>query len=585
MIMVSVPGRHKLRTICLLLSLLLALAPLGLAQTAQSHSGSTGSDDKDKGTSTTSKTTDNTTDKTKSDKPAPTPEELQQMIMEQAKMMETMKAQLKQQQDEIEALKAKAVKTDAVAVGLGAVPATNAVSTTPGAVNTSADPAANNSSAVQAPVNEDAIKNVLGAFRFSGDFRLRFDAIERSSLRNPTTGAIIVGAAHNARARYRLRFNADAIINDDLSFHTQLATGPVNNGLTNDQDFAGVTDRAPFFINEAWVDYHPKAATWFHGQAGRVTEVFADNSRFLFDDDVKFNGFNEWVTWRLKDKPAGFTSIEFRAGQYIFTNPNTAEVSSDPTNAFRVIGLQQGEQIRDAMLFHQGVLFNQSFGGDNWTQQFGGDIQAFRLPNEIQLSSNLANGAPILVFNALGLVLTAGTSGTGNATDSTTFKYFAPRFDVARITYQLNRKAVDSAGKWPLSFNVQMARNVGADVPQKDAILASFAIGQAVKRGDVRFLYIFSIKGANSIISQLTDDDLGTNSGVNIRTHAFRVDISLMKNVVWQNIFFVQRELANNGNVPGFFVPLQGITPRQYRLQTQLQFNFDFNRYTKPSSK
>jgi len=47
-------------------------------------------------------------------------------------------------------------------------------------------------------------------------------------------------------------------VNDKLSFHGQLATGPVNNPLTNDQDFAATTTRHPFFINEAWIDYQPE---------------------------------------------------------------------------------------------------------------------------------------------------------------------------------------------------------------------------------------------------------------------------------------------------------------------------------------
>src|SRR6185369_10700855 len=76
-----------------------------------------------------------------------------------------------------------------------------------------------------------------------------------------------------------------------LRFDGQLSTGPFNNPLTLDQDFTAVTARAPISINEAWVEYRPKKAVTLQG--GRVQEVFADNSRFLFDDDIRFNGFNE----------------------------------------------------------------------------------------------------------------------------------------------------------------------------------------------------------------------------------------------------------------------------------------------------
>jgi hypothetical protein len=93
------------------------------------------------------------------------------------------------------------------------------------------------------------------------------------------------------------------------------------------------------------------------------------------------------------------------------------------------------------------------------------------------------------------------------------------------------------------------------------------------KRGD-GFTYIYAQKGANALISQLTDDDLGTNSGVNIRTNHFRFDYGLAKKVTLQSLLFVQRELRNSGDFPNFFVPLNAFTPRQYRFQEQIVFNF-----------
>jgi len=85
-----------------------------------------------------------------------------------------------------------------------------------------------------------------------------------------------------------------------------------------------------------------------------VQEVFADNSRFLFDDDVRFNGFNEKYTWSFKNKPVALTNIEFRAGQYILSNPNVAIIApgSPLANAGQIVGTTG----RSANLFHQGIL-------------------------------------------------------------------------------------------------------------------------------------------------------------------------------------------------------------------------------------
>jgi hypothetical protein len=147
-----------------------------------------------------------------------------------------------------------------------------------------------NKVAAQATQSESAIKRI-GTFRFSGDFRLRADAIWRRAIADPGPGQAALPHMQNVRARYRLRFNFDIDVNPWVSFHGQLATGPENNSLTLDQEFGGTVARHPFFINEAWADFHPTRG--FNVKGGRVQEVFSDNSRFLFDDDVRFNGLNE----------------------------------------------------------------------------------------------------------------------------------------------------------------------------------------------------------------------------------------------------------------------------------------------------
>src|SRR4029078_287525 len=147
-------------------------------------------------------------------------------------------------------------------------------------------------------------------------------------------------------------------------------------------------------------------------QAGRVQEVFADNSRFLFDDDIRFNGFNEKYVHTFKPNGAYLSSLELRAGQYIFSNPNVAIITagSPLARAGEVIGTAG----RSANLFHQGMLANQTFN-KRWNSQLGADIQVYRHPKQIQLAST-ADGVVLLVQPGLGLALTGPLTGTGNAT-------------------------------------------------------------------------------------------------------------------------------------------------------------------------
>ncbi len=53
-------------------------------------------------------------------------------------------------------------------------------------------------------------------------------------------------------------------------------------------------------------------------------------------------------------------------------------------SALAVAGDEIGKIGRSSNLFHQGLLFNLKVGED-WTHQFGGDVQVFREPNSMDL--------------------------------------------------------------------------------------------------------------------------------------------------------------------------------------------------------
>ena len=416
-----------------------------------------------------------------------------------------------------------------------------------------------------AKVESQAMK--IGPVRVSGDFRLRFDGIFRSATEPPDPP---LDHVQNVRMRYRFRLNFDTDIHPNLSFHGQLATGPLSNPLTVDQDFSAITARHPMMISEAWIEYRPTKSVQLQG--GRVQEIFADNSRFLFDDDVRFNGFNEKYVATFKPNGAYLSSLELRAGQYIFSNPNVAVIT--PNSPLARAGDVIGTAGRSANLFHQGLLANQRFN-ERWSSQFGADIQLYRHPNHIQLAST-AEGVVLIVQPALGITLSGPLSGTGNATTTPGgASYTAPGFQNARIAYRLNYAGFTHGNHaFPVTFNLQLARNIATGMNERDAMLTALQIGRITKRADTAFLYVFSIKGANALISQLTDDDLGTGTGVNIRTHHFRFEYGITRKVTFQSLFFFQNSLRRSGQFPNFFVPVGDFAPTSYRLQQQLVFAF-----------
>ncbi len=408
---------------------------------------------------------------------------------------------------------------------------------------------------------ETVLKN-LGGFQFGGDFRLRADVQARS-------GNAIAPPLQNARARYRLRLNVDKEWDKRFKFHLQLSTGPLNNALTADQDFAGTVAKSPFSIAEAYVDFHPNPN--FSARGGRMEEVFMDYLRFLWDDDVRFNGFQQVATVPFGSKPWGFKSLEFRTGEYLLSNPNVPLLAA--SSPFVGAGFQAGQKVRDANLFHPGLVLRGDLG-TRWSHRLSGDVELYRNASQIQLASTTA-GFPVVVSNALGVALAGPMSGTGNATTTPGgARYSARNFQIARVVYRLEHSGWKFRDRpMPAWLDFQAARNFGTG-KLRDAFLASANLGEVKGFGDVRFLYQFGIKDANSLVSQFTDDDFGTATGVNISTHAVRFDFGLTRFLQWQNLFFIQDARRPSNPAEQFFVPVQRGAGTTFRYLGQFNFTF-----------
>ena len=500
---------------------------------------------------------------------------LKELILEQKRTIEELKVRFSRQESLLEKLQSQLglpaavsregsgtvqlASTEMVPLGVGSLlPSNPEIALANGSLASGQGAALTSKSDSKPDEKPPANSLSVNGFKFSGDFRFRADVQARH-------GNEITGPLQNVRMRYRIRFNVDKDIDPRFKFHLQLSTSPINNGITNDQDFAGMVVKHPFFISEGYLDFHPNSNLSLRG--GRMEEVFADNMRFLWDDDVRFNGFQQVV--KLPFDSNNF--IELRAGEYWLSNPNVTILSA--TSPYVSAGFQPGQKVRDANLFHPGAVLNLGTGGA-WKHQLIGDVQIYRNPNQIQLAST-ANGFPVLVSGAIGLTPSGPATGTGNATTTAGGAiYTAPDFHIVRTSYRIEHKGVKVGDReMPLWFNFQLSRNLGAS-KLNDAVMGSINLGAVKKSGDLRFLYQYAIKDANALISQFTDDDLGTGTGVNLAVHALRFDVGLTRFLQWQNLFFIQNERRGNNPSELFFVPLQRGANTTFRYLGQLAFAF-----------
>jgi hypothetical protein len=181
----------------------------------------------------------------------------------------------------------------------------------------------------------------------------------------------------------------------------------------------------------------------------------------------------------------------------------------------------------------------------------------------------------VVINNSLGFALSGPISAVGNATTSPGGAiYNASRYQVARLAYRLTDRGLKLGRKeMPFYIDLQVSRNIGTH-QLRDAMMASANLGQVRQFGDVRFLYQYAIKDANSLIAQFTDDDLGTGSTTNIAAHALRFDLGLTRALQWQNLFFIQNARRPSDPAQQFFVPVPRGANTTYRYLGQLAFSF-----------
>jgi hypothetical protein len=521
--------------------------------------------------------------------PAPSSEieQLRQMILEQQRQIDELKRAMADRKTAESATSAKpeTSATSAVASaassspspsvsamgGIGEVASTAAILPPIPALTTVAVPLPTPQAAVAAPSDAvqkalDAINANLRGFRLSGDLRFRSDIQVRES--NPNFAPV-----QRARERYRFRFNIDKDLfykDGDramASFHVQLATDPFNNPSTMDTDFAGVSTRAPISISEAYIDFRPTKSLTL--RAGRTAELFADNRQFVYDDDIRFNGFHETYRWTGRNNGL---FVQFAAAQYLLTDPNTQIVP--PGSPFISIGYPQGTRVPSSGLFDQGITVGSNIG-KKWSHNETFNFFAVREPNQIQLAST-ANGAALFANNPIvGAVLIGNLPETGNATTTLGGPvYFADGFEVVRGAFNLNYSGKSMYGhNYPFQFMFQATHNTKASI-QNNGFMGGFAFGQTARLGDMQFQYQYFRKEANAFVSQFTDDDIGSGSGVNLKGHEIRVNFGLTRFLAWENRLYIQNGISRNDPGNNFFVPLQQGYNTQYRIHSQFVFTF-----------
>jgi hypothetical protein len=133
----------------------------------------------------------------------------------------------------------------------------------------------------------------LGPLSFSGDFRLREDAL----FGGPNDRSLDQNLQN-----YRLRFNTDVQLSDDLSGGFTLASGNINDPTSTNQTLTGFYARKPIALDRVFIEYHPSYFKPLSLVGGKFTYPWY-NTELTWDKDLNPEGFGQTLNFELKSTP------------------------------------------------------------------------------------------------------------------------------------------------------------------------------------------------------------------------------------------------------------------------------------------
>ena len=133
----------------------------------------------------------------------------------------------------------------------------------------------------------------IGPLSFSGDFRLREDAL----FGGPSDRSLDQNLQN-----YRLRFNIDIQLSDDLTGGFTLASGNINDPTSTNQTLTGFYARKPIALDRVFVQYHPSYFKSLSLVAGKFTYPWY-NTELVWDKDINPEGLGQTLNFELKSTP------------------------------------------------------------------------------------------------------------------------------------------------------------------------------------------------------------------------------------------------------------------------------------------
>jgi hypothetical protein len=350
---------------------------------------------------------------------------------------------------------------------------------------------------------EERLKKI-GPFSFSGDFRLR----DEPFFAGPTNQSQV-----RNRERFRLRFNATAKLNDEISGGFSLGSGDLNDPISTNQTLNQFYTRKPFTVDRAFINYNPRYFKALTLTGGKFSYPFY-RTELTWDNDLNPEGLAQTVAWDLKNSTLKKVAV---VG---FELP-FAEVSGvSATDKSKKLSVVYGGQVQTVWQFGARVKFSGSVAFYNYHNP---DSIAFALG--IANSTSPLNGLLPLGGSSVVNSIATFKDSSGKVTNAQFASQFALFDTIAQFDFDTGN------ARWPVRLlgdfvqNTRACANVGnipaggtfnatCDPRQRRGYWLESRFGRSTEKSDWQFAYTRMFIEREAVMGAFNFSDLRQNSNV-----------------------------------------------------------------------
>ncbi|MGF0239239.1 putative porin [Rhodococcus sp. IEGM1300] len=183
--------------------------------------------------------------------------------------------------------------------------------------------------------------------QFKGDVRFREETVHNDGVPN---------SKDQDRQRIRARLGAYTEINSQVDTGIRIATGSSDDARSTNQDLNNYFDKKQIWLDQGYVDYHPKAIENLHLIGGKMSQPWVSMGDIIWDSDINPEGLA--VTYKY---PLGSTELFGSAGHYTLKDNVDGE----------------GVQFKHDLRLYAGQLGARFAITDNLKMTLGGSIYAY----------------------------------------------------------------------------------------------------------------------------------------------------------------------------------------------------------------